>query len=361
MITILQPHIPHYREDFFIELSKKWRLNLFCYDVSASKSDNFSSANIPVKKIKCVKAGPFMAYNPFSILTSECKCLILMLNFGHLTTWLLILTKIFHKKKIILWGHGISVKRYMSELKSPSMLLRWMIWLSDGVFFYTEKELAIWKQRMPDKQMVSLNNTISKVEELVNRRQIDIATLKKKYSIHQNFVLIYCARFNNSYRRVDLLIQAMKTLDPTKFAFIVIGGGKLKPDFTMYENVYDYGEVYEKHKKDELFQMANAYYQPGWVGLSIVEAMAYGKPVLTFSRSVHLKQCVEFAYIKSDFNGIVFDDFEQFLQILPKLSTELVDTMGKNAIEFVTKHLLMSNMINKADELLKCLMDDEKV
>ncbi len=58
--------------------------------------------HIPSKLIK----GKLLFYNPFSLLGKENKVLVLMLHFAHLGTWILLLTKWLHHKKIILWGAG---------------------------------------------------------------------------------------------------------------------------------------------------------------------------------------------------------------------------------------------------------------
>lgn len=68
-----------------------------------------------------------------------------MLHFAHLTTWLLLLTKFIHRKKIILWGQGISVKRYLAEERKPDWKLKAQMALADGVWLYMEKELKQWK------------------------------------------------------------------------------------------------------------------------------------------------------------------------------------------------------------------------
>lgn len=60
----------------------------------------------------------------------------------------------FHRKQIILWGHGISVKRYLAEEKKCNWLLRFMISMSDGVWLYTDKEVdfstKVWAHLLCD-------------------------------------------------------------------------------------------------------------------------------------------------------------------------------------------------------------------
>ena len=272
-----------------------------------------------------------------------------MLHFGHLSTWLLLLTKFIHRKEIILWGQGISVKRYLYEEKNPSILLQSMIRFADSVWLYTEKEKNQWKKLFPKKNIVALNNTISGVERIL---ELDIPTekteLKLKYNINSERCFIFSARFNNPNRRTDLLIEIIKKSDPNKFAFIIIGDGNLKPCFSEFPNVYDFGAVYETELKDDLFTIADMYLQPGWVGLSIVEAMAYGKPVITFKRSETILQCVEYHYLIDGHNAILVDTVASFFSKISELKKSEIYTMGKNGREYVRYNLLMSNMVSNA-------------
>lgn len=347
---ILQPFIPHYREEFFRLLSEKISLDIFCYEKSAKiESNNFKKGSFKTSYLSNLSFGPFLLYNFFKLFNKKYDLLVLMLHFGHISTWVLLLTKKIHGKKIILWGQGISVKRYIAEETKPSLLLKWMIYFSDGVWFYTEKELEQWKKIFPKKKMISLNNTISDIEAIVNRNKLlNKEELKAKHKIHQEKCFIFCARFTHPHRRADLLLSSIDFLDKEKFAFIIIGDGHFKPDFSSYKNVFDFGAVYDLELKSELFNIADIYFQPGWVGLSIVEAMAYGKPIFTFKRSKDILQCVEYHYIKNDINGYIFDSMTSFLDTVNSLSAIKIIELGQSSKNYVNEVLTMNNMVKSA-------------
>ena len=164
----------------------------------------------------------------------------------------------------------------------------------------------------------------------------------------QDIILIFCARFDNNYRRPDLLIETTERLDAGKYGFIIIGEGKNKPDFSKYKNVYDVGAIYDNKVKRELFAAADIYFQPGWVGLSIVEAMAYGKPVFTFRRSIKTLQCVEYCYIDEGMNGLLFDDMEDCIRQVEALGKEEIARMGKEARKLVKERLTPRQMAGQA-------------
>lgn len=353
MISILQPHIPHYREEFFAGISNYYKLDIFCYDLKKAKDQNFFPATLKVEKINNIQFGPFLFYNPFKLFGKENKTLILMFHIGHLSTWFLLFSKFLHRKKIILMGQGISVKRYLFETNKPDYKLKLMLSFADGAWIYTKKEAVQWQRIFPKKPIIALSNTISGVDRILKFTHLQTKEkLKEQYGIKQLTCFIFCARFTNNFRRIDLMIELIKKLDPQKFGFIIIGDGQLKPDFSTFLNVYDFGSVYSQSLKDDLFTIADFYLQPGWVGLSIVEALAYGKPVLTFKRSEDTLQCVEYYYLKHKTNGLIFENVQDALFQIENLDKNLQIQMSKNAREYVRKNLLMENMVEQAKSII---------
>ena len=147
----------------------------------------------------------------------------------------------------------------------------------------------------------------------------------------------------------------MKRLHSKDFVFIIIGPGRNKPDFSGFENVHDFGAVYDTDVKRELFAIADIYFQPGWVGLSIVEAMAYGLPVFTFKRSEETKQCVEYSYIKASQNGMIFENMDECVSVISTIAPEEIRRLGDNARELVRTRLTPAQMAEKAYSVVEQL------
>ena len=354
-IAVLQPEIPHYRNEFFKYIENQIEgIDLYIYNSEEDiRTKGFCQNFNNLYHVKNLCVHGVLAYNPVNLLDRKYDTLVLMLHFAHITTWLLLLTKWLHRKRIILWGQGISVKRYLQEEKKPDWKLKWQIALADGVWIYTEKEAEQWRKIFPDKPIVALNNTLSGAGEMAEYHPVKSKEeLKRKYNITQKIVLIFCARFESNYRRTDLLEEAIGHLDAGKYGFVIIGAGKNKPDFSRYDNVYDFGAVYDNSIKQELFYVADLYFQPGWVGLSIVEAMAYGKPICTFVRSEETKQCVEYSYIKEGENGLIFRDMEDCINRIVSLSQEDIERMGENARNLVKRSLTPQKMGERALSIL---------
>lgn len=358
-IAVLQSQIPHYREDFFRRLVEQSKCDLFIYQEPAKgKGAGFHLGNITAKKIWSVEWKGFVIYDWISLF-KKYDLLILPLHIGHLSTWLMLLLKFVIRKKVIVWGHGISVKRYLKEEVHPDWKIKLMIRLSDGVWTYMPKEAMQWQKCFPHKPITALYNTISGAKEKVAYREkikkSDRDAIKNKHGIKQPIIFIFCARFEGEIRRTDLLEAVINKLPTTEYGFIIIGGGRNKPDFSIYSNVYDFGAVYDENLKNELFSVADIYFQPGWVGLSIVEAMAYGLPIFTFKRSPDIYQCVEYSYIRPGFNGFTFSDINDCVEKIRNTSIHLIRQMGLHAMNEVKQNMTIEKMAERAISTLKNL------
>lgn len=349
-LIIIQPHITHYRNDFIIGIASHVNnIEIYCYENrNAENKDFFISDDIETRYLSNKSFGPFLIYNPLPLIKrNEKEVLILMLHIGHLTTWLLLLTKCIHRKKIVLWGHGISIKRYLKEEKSPSIFMKTMISLADTVWLYTSKELSIWKRVLNHKNIISLENTISGIESIssLSHNVKDVASLKLKHGINHNLTFIYCARFTEN-RRIEHMVEFIEKSKEKDYGFIVIGEGQYKPNFSKYPNVYDFGKVYDTQLKQELFTISDLYFQPAWVGLSIVEAMGYGKPIITFKRTNDVLQCVEYAYLNPR-NSIIVNSVDDLIQKMETLDKSEIIGLSKEA-KMQARKLTMKNMVSNA-------------
>ena len=308
MIAILQPTIPHYREEFFKNLSSQIDIDIFIFkNIINSENNGLSISNSPTKKLFSFELFSIVFYNFIPFFSSRYKVLILMGSVRHISTWVILLLNIFLRKKIILFGHGISIPKYLHEEEKMPLIRVLMYKLSKYAIFYTEKEVEIWKNVYPKLNSISFNNTISHADILISNNYNDFKLkkiYKDKYNIKSETVLIYCARFNTIDRKPSLLKDLMKVVGQN-YSLIVIGKGPYKPDFSDCKNIYDFDEVYDIGVKSELFTIADYYYQPAWTGLSVVEALLYGLPVLTFERSKDLYQCVEFSNLINNYNSII--------------------------------------------------------
>lgn len=358
-IGILYPRLPHYREEFFQGLMQKHEIDFFIYESKEESSkNNFKTSQIPTHHL-----GMYTAFNKVKFINilpffkKKYDVLILIAEVRTFSVWILLILMKILNTKTILWGHGVSIHTYLEEKEKLNPVRVLFRRLADHSWLYTENELEIWKKYINEKKLTSLNNTIY-IEEILKQPSINKLELKKKHNITTEVNFIFSARFANPYRRTDLLLELIKKLDSAKYGFIIIGDGELKPSFEPYRNVYDFGAVYDRNLKTELFQIADIYFQPGWIGLSCVEALAYGKMVLTFERSAEVKQCVEYAYLNHE-NSYIAKNIDDLISFIHSLDQQSIEQYSRNAREYAKNNLTMETMINNAlDSLSKIVEKD---
>ena len=343
-LAILQPQIPHYREDFFSGLSKELEFDLFSFKDSSRDRKYLKQAAINYDLIKIVKLWRFKWYNPVRFLLKY-DMIVIPGELTYLTNWALLVAASIFKKNIIILGHGVNYAR-----STPIPFgYKLMYFLSSSAIFYTEKEMRIYRKIFPNKKFTYSNNTIAIDTDIINDsyRKISKDYLKNKHNIRYKKIFISCYRFTNPYRNDYELFKLIRkcSLQNLDVGFIIIGVGDLKPNFEGLNNVYDYGELYDDKVKLELFQLSDFYLQLGWTGLSVVEALAHKKPVVTLRRSKETKQSVEYFYLRNKYNALIMNNISGFDEVL-KINGDELEQLSENAFLTYTKELQMKSMIN---------------
>jgi len=346
-ITILQPFIAHYREDFYLYLSEKIPFDLLC--VSKPKdTDSFKeSSRIDVTWMKSIKLGSLSFFNPFSLLLNKNKIIVTTWDPRWIGLYLMLLFKKVTKRKIILWTHGTSVKNGFNPQKIKDKIKLFFFNLADGIYFYTNNELELLSSYLHKPKLYYLNNTINveKITASILSLNLDKDELKIKYGISSKRIVIYCARFVKD-RRPNLLIELIEKMETDDISFIIIGDGLYKPNFTEYYNVKDFGALYDSEIKAELFTLADFSFQPGWTGLSIVESFAHSVPYITLERSKDIFQCVEYSYIIHAKNGFVLKNTDDVRDKILTISESKIKDMKLFSLKYAETNLSLNRMVD---------------
>jgi glycosyltransferase involved in cell wall biosynthesis len=353
-IAFVLTAVNYYRTPFFEKLKK--RLSFDVYEFARDRSNSIKKAHIGQHQLACLVFRGFRIYNFLNVILGGYRVIILSDEKRFLSNYIILLFSKLFGYKTVLWGHGFKVKNYLRESENPPAIRKLSYNLASLVWFYTEKEMAIWKRFYPNLNAVSLNNTLD-LSKLEKRKGLSRREAREKHHIFPGIVLIFCARFipeNN--RRIDVLLEVIEKLQRSRFSFIIIGDGPSKPDFTKFSNVREFGAVYNDNLKGELFDAADLYIQPGHLGLSCVEALAYGKPVVTLKRSLKTQQCVEYAYIIDAFNGLVCTDADDMINRIGSLTTEQIKLISVNATNYYKENLTMDYMVCTAADSLSTLL-----
>lgn len=358
-IALIQPRIPDYRENFLKELRSTYKLDIYVYDPPEQMAEkNMAPASLPVKVLRGFNfLNIIWVYSISVLLKGRYDIIIIPGEVRSPSAWLLLILAKWKKIKTILWGHGISIARYVKEEKKYPWFKKIFHNMADQIWLYTDYEKKILAQYIDPQKISFLNNTINTgpvVQAEINKNQKK--HLKAKFEITNEIVFIYCARFSSVYRRTDKLLEMIKKTDNKKYGFIIIGDGSYKPDFSSFSNVYDFGSVYDVSVKQELFNVADLYFQPAYLGLSVAEALIYGKPVLTYKRSAHIRQGVEYNYIRSSWNGYIAENSDTLLAYIEKLTPAEIRIMQNNARKYAGENLLIGKMVFNAKTAISKLL-----
>lgn len=345
-ITIIQPFIAHYREDFYKSLSQKIDFDLFCIDMP-HKEEGFKVSNqINVNWLPTFKLGKYIFFNFLKKEILKNNIIVTSFNPNWITLYFLLFAKSFMRKKIILWTHGTSVLNGFNPKHPRDMIKIIFFNLADGICFYTNNELKLMSKYLKYPKLFYINNTmnVSKISETSSSIKDNKSSLKRKYGILSSRVIIFCARFIEN-RREDILIDLIKNLSKEDISFIIIGDGSTKPDFSKFSKVHDFGSIYDPKIKAELFKMADFNFQPAWSGLSVIESLANGVPYLTMRKSNEIPQCVEYNYIKDSINGFIFESIEEASELICSISDKDLKSIKDYCKESVNKELSLEKMV----------------
>lgn len=363
-IAVIQPCVPHYREPFFAQLCRRYDCTIFCLSSpEQSRKAGFVVINdISSKQIGYRCLWRFAFFNPVPLLRRKYRVWVLMASPWQVSNWLLMALAPLLGRKTVLWGQGIDITHYLEYERSMPLSWKLMYRWCSYAWFYSEREKKIWSRLLPRLCSAALGNTLEYVathlapEHSVPDRDNQRAVLCKKFGVTTPFNFLFCARFDYR-RRMDLLLEAVNRFDQNRFGFLIVGDGENKLDFSRYPNVYAFGAVFEQKKKNELFALADVYFQPAWLGLSVVEAMMHSLPVLTFSRVADRFHGVEYSYIAVAECGIVVEDVNELEQVVHNTTPEQWRAMGERGQKFYREKLTMAQMIDRACQSIDRLVE----
>jgi glycosyltransferase involved in cell wall biosynthesis len=166
------------------------------------------------------------------------------------------------------------------------------------------------------------------------------------------------------WKRVDLIIDVVKQLR-TKFPqieLVVVGfGPELEPlkEYAVKENVADairfVGGVYDSVSLGQYLHESAVYVLGGMGGLSINDAMCFGKPVVC-----SVADGTEKRLVRADFNGYIFkdgdgDDLARVLDLLLS-DSQRVKTFGENSLKIIKEEINIHTVIEGYKKVFECVM-----
>ncbi len=200
--------------------------------------------------------------------------------------------------KFYLWAFGL-------------MLIRSLYYkIADITLNYTKQGKEIQESYGVKPENIFFMGNTPDVDELFQAKKELENEIESKHE-KKGPVLIHVGRLVK-WKYVDLLIKAIAHLkqDYPDISLIIIGKGpeeenlrKLAKELNVEENVKFVGAIYDYKEMGKWFRLADIYVLAGRGGLSINEAMAFGKPIIcTFADGT------EKTLVREGKNGYIFKE-----------------------------------------------------
>jgi len=228
------------------------------------------------------------------------KVVIIQFELSMGSVWPLFLLRRFYGFKLILWGHGYDrLKGFQPDTRLMDKIrLKWIDW-SDAVILYNEnRREEIVRYLHDNSKLFVANNTLDTNELFAIKGDCDrtgLVELKNKLGIHSRYNLVCTGRLVKD-KQVDYLLdvfqQIVQALPDTHLH--IVGKGPLEEGLAcqterlgLKSNVTFWGEVIDQRHLGEIIYCSNAMVLPGAVGLAIVHAFCFGRPLITQAEGVN--------------------------------------------------------------------------
>lgn len=309
-----------------------------------------------------------LVWQPFPAELRDAELAIVMQENRILSNYPLLVSQLWSPRKIAYWGHGVN---FQSD--APSGLRekwkRLMLNKVDWWFAYTEMTAAILGQAgYPLERITSLDNAIDNeafARDLSNVTAAQMQAIRGEIEAPEGTPIgLFCGSLYTD-KRLGFMLDAADMIRKAipDFHLVVIGDGP---------NAFEIREaqlsrpwlhwvgVRKGVEKAAYFRIASLVFNPGAVGLHVLDSFCAGVPMATTSEARHGPEA---AYLKDDYNGLVVSgSAERYAAAVTKLLSDksAYETMRANALADARRYTL-DNMVERfAGGIEQCLATPKK-
>lgn len=371
--AFIQEIVPNYREPFFRGLARSAGVELTVFSALADGEEGFeNAADAPHfawrkldRRVTRARGARLVRLRHLirSVLQFRPDVVISVGNKGFLQNHLLLLLKRVQGYRMYLLQHAHEYRDASRNFR----LLEWLYFryyllpLLDGVILYTEHE----RQRLiargvsPGKLWFT-NNTLD--VEAIRRTRASVTRaegqrIRSQFGITDGPALVFLGRLVRG-KQVEVLFEYLGRVRqrvPTA-QMIVVGDGPLHRELSErlsgVPGAVLTGAIYDECVIAALMQVARAVFLPGYSGLTVNHAFAYGVPFVTLRSAAHKP---EIDYVRHGENGYLLDskDVEANVKVLCALLTDdaLYARMSRTAEE-TAAGLTMSSMVDNVARVI---------
>lgn len=294
-VFILQRIVPDYRDGFYKALGKIMPGRFEVTTGSDHFTQGLTASSNPGHWILSVNNTYFCGnrllwQSGHFLRTKTTPLLVAELNPRIVSTWALLLLRRIAKRPSVVWGHSRSLGKrgwLVGHLRF------WQCRLADGVVSYTGSQSAEFRGALPKKRVFTVPNAC-----------VDESRCKPVSSANPRSFL-YIGRLI-SEKKLTLLLNAFVKAEkrlPPDIMLELVGDGPMREELanavsklSLNTRVVFHGHTTESDKLDQIYARALCCVSPGYVGLTAIQSLARGVPMLVADKEWHspeIEVCVE--------------------------------------------------------------------
>tara|TARA_Y100000992_G_scaffold236326_1_gene167154 strand:- start:4681 stop:5694 length:1014 start_codon:yes stop_codon:yes gene_type:complete len=322
-ITFLQEHLLHYRKEFYNSLAETFEVEVVC----KTSDHSYKNEKFLVKKNKVLEIFGFKIFKDLKI---NSHYIVYPLDFYFLDS---IISLFKTDKNIFYWGIGNGNNKFTNKI-------RHFLFKNKNLFLYSDKAKSFISNDSNKKQIV-INNTI----------RVDIPIVQK--SMRNSLLFIGSLTKRKKLKEAILAFDKCLKNFGQNIKMEIIGDGderesleQLVLDLGIDENITFHGAVIDAKEKEHVFSRCFATGLYGQCGLSAIESIGNGVPVIT---TVNAITGGEILSVVDDLTGkIVNENTSDFSSAIHEIyNKNFNSSMVEDCINFYKKNYSLDNMVHK--------------
>ena len=243
-----------------------------------------------------------------------------------------------------------------------ALFRKWYYSLPDATICYADSGIEIQKSYGVKVERIFVSNNSCDTDKLFDTlKEIDQKSLESEKN---PYTLIHIGRLVK-WKKVDLLIKATAELVKIypKTNLIVIGNGpekehliELSKNLSIEDKVNFTGGIYDYKQMGEMLIKSGIYVLAGMGGLSINEAMGFGKPIIC-----SVCDGTEKSLVKDGCNGYFFkeNNLENLVEKVSMIFSDMnhMDEMGRNSYRIIKEEVNLDTVSAKIIECFRFVID----
>lgn len=332
-VLLISNHVFHYRIVIYNYFYSMFKEQGYEFHVLSNEYQDFEC---DIKFAKHVKEFSIFGY------AEEIRRIApdIVINFLHLKDKLIFPLTLYCRIigiPMIYWNHGINISKARNKLLN--IIYKAIHEISNAIILYTPNELQYVSDRNKRKVFIAYNTLC--FDDIDKEKILDKDAVKRKYLIKEDKVILYISRIL-PYKRLGILLKIFA--NEKDVALVIAGSGINEEQLAIINrtsNFYYLGPKYGRDV-DEIFNMGDIYSTPGHIGLGIIQAFFWGKPVVV----LNTRHAPEIYYMKDGVNGYIAHNEKELKEIiLHALRTESeYNRLSNNAIKTINDEAHINRM-----------------